>query len=246
MQCHPKDMLGFRSIHCTRKLNLYISASLYGFLRPLLICNMAISLPLSNLKLTFYFTFQFLLTSWNSLLVSGKRWKSSYESCFICLNNSFSHTLLEFQGGYKDFIERFWWKVFVYFLKTLMKMSNKEFLPWHNRIHSISAVPGLIFDPQPGTGGLKDPALQQLQCRSQLLLRSDSWPRNSQKRKNRGRKKENVKINQVENTMNHISLLSIIQWLQSFCHTSFKIYFKILKVVLTVLIKVIKSDSFLF
>ena len=48
-----------------------------------------------------------------------------------------------------------------------------------HRIGGILGTLGCRFDPQPGTGGIKDPALPQRQCRSQLRLASDPWPGNS-------------------------------------------------------------------
>ena len=67
---------------------------------------------------------------------------------------------------------------------------------------SISGISTLLesqFNPWSRTGGLKDPALLWLLCRSQLWLRSDCWPGNSichgavQKKKKREREREKEK-----------------------------------------------------
>ena len=62
---------------------------------------------------------------------------------------------------------------------ALYNKRKREFLLWCNRIHGVSAAPGCRFDPLAWHSGVKDPAVRQLQCRLQMWLRSDPWPRNS-------------------------------------------------------------------
>ena len=62
---------------------------------------------------------------------------------------------------------------------ALYNKRKREFLLWCNRIRGVSAAPGCRFDPLAWHSGVKDPAVRQLQCRLQMWLRSDPWPRNS-------------------------------------------------------------------
>ena len=55
---------------------------------------------------------------------------------------------------------------------------------------------------------VKDPALLQLQCRSQLPLRSDSWPRNSTCRsRGGGAKRKKKKRRQIHITMRKVEMV---------------------------------------
>ena len=58
------------------------------------------------------------------------------------------------------------------------KYLRGEFPLWRNGISSFSASPGQRFDPCPAQG-VKDLVLPQLRPRSQLQLRFDPWPGNS-------------------------------------------------------------------
>ena len=57
------------------------------------------------------------------------------------------------------------------------KKCSEEFQLQCNRVSRVSAAPGCRFHPQPLHSGVKDPALPQLQHRSQLQLGAD--PRNA-------------------------------------------------------------------
>ena len=88
---------------------------------------------------------------------------------------------------------------------TALRNKVEEFPLWHKGISGVSAVPGCMFDPPPGTVVKESGPMPQLQRRSKLQLGSDPWPRNSifhemakKKKKEKEEKKNKVYIKIID------------------------------------------------